>query len=97
VNGCPKADTAYLFTDTAKLLPPSTILGVFCVAKTGQATYQQGSASGSGAVDLNGSANTILALGTGMNLAGGTSGPTTQFTEAQPLKATGTYTLTETS
>jgi hypothetical protein len=97
VMGCPKGDTAYLFTGRTKVLPPSTILGVFCVARTGQATYQQGTASGSGGVNINGSSNTIVALGKGMNLAGGTSGPTTQFTEVQPLKATGTYTLTKTS
>ena len=97
VNGCPKGDTAYLFTGTTKVLPPSTILGVFCVARSGQATYQQGTASGSGGVNINGSSNTIVALGSGMNLAGGTSGPTAQFTEVQPLKATGTYTLKKTS
>ena len=32
-----------------------------------------------------------------MNLGGGTSGPTSQFTEVLPLKSTGTYTLTKTS
>ena len=95
VLGCPKGETAYLFTGTTKA--PSTIVGVFCVTKTGQATYQQGTASGSGAVNVNGSSNAIVALGTGMNLAGGTSGPTSQFTEVLPIKATGTYVLNKIS
>jgi len=95
VLGCPKGDTAYLFSGTTKT--PSTIVGVFCVTKTGQATYQQGTASGSGGVNINGSSNNFIALGSNMNLGGGTSGPTSQFTEVLPLKATGTYTLTKTS
>ena len=95
VVGCPKGETAYLFTGTTKT--PSTIYGLFCVTKTGQATYQQGSASGSGLVNINGSSNNFIALGSNMNVAGGTSGPTSQFTEVQPLEATGTYTLTKTS
>ena len=97
VIGCAKGDNAYLFTGTTKTLPPTTILGVFCVAKTGMATYQQGTASGSGGLNINGSSNNFIALGPKMNLGGGTSGPTSQFTEVLPIKATGTYTLTKTS
>ncbi len=61
------------------------------------ATYQQGTVSGSGVVNINGSSNNFIALGPNMDLGGGTSEPTSQFTEVQPLKATGTYTLTKTS
>ncbi len=74
----------------------ATILGVFCVTKTGQASYQQGVATGSGGLNINGSSNNFMALGSNMNLGGGTRGPTSQFTEVQPLKATGTYLLSST-
>ena len=94
VVGCAAGHTSYLLTATTNHGP---IYGLFCVTKTGQATYQQGSASGSGGVNVNGSSNNFVALGSNMNVAGGTSGPTSQFTEVQPLKATGTYTLTKTS
>jgi hypothetical protein len=89
VIGCPKVDTAYLLTGTTKTLPPSTILGVFCVSKTGQAMYQQGTTSGSGGVSINGSSNNFIALGTNINMGGGTSGPTSQFTEVQPSRPPG--------
>ena len=95
IVGCAAGQTSYLFTATTKT--PSTIYGLFCVTKTGQATYQQGAASGSGVVNINGSSNNFIALGPNVNLGGGTSGPTSQFTEVQPLKATGTYTLTKES
>ena len=65
VLGCPNGDTAYLFTGTTKT--PSTIVGVFCVTKTGQATYQQGTASSSGGVNINCSSNNFIALGSNMN------------------------------
>jgi Domain of unknown function DUF11 len=97
VRSCSSGQKAYLFTGTTRTAPPATIIGVFCVGKTGQATYQQGTVSGSGGVNVNGSSNNFIALGSNMNLGGGTSGPSSQFTEVQPLKATGTYTLTTTS
>ena len=98
VRGCPSGQKAYLFTGTTETppTPALTIVGAFCVSKSGQATYQQGAATGSGGVNINGSSNSFIALGSNMNLGGGTSGPTSQFTEVQPIKATGTYTLAPT-
>ena len=91
VNGCPKKDNPYLFTGTTTA--GGTIFGIFCVNRFGMATYQQGTVSGSGGLNINGSSNAFVVFGPNLNLAGGTSGPTSSFTEVQPINAQGTYTL----
>ena len=90
VNGCPNKETAHLVTANTNV---GTILGVWCVSKTGQGTYQQGTVSGTGALTINGSSNAFVALGPDVNVGAGTSGPTRSFTETLPIKAKGTYTL----
>ncbi len=72
---------------------PSNGLSGSCVARNGRATYQQGPVSGSGALTINGSSNAFVVFGPDLNLAGGTSGPTSSFTEVLPIKAEGSYTL----
>ena len=91
VHSCPPEETAHLFTGTATT--GSIIIGGFCVARNGRATYQQGPVSGGGGLTINGSSNSFVVFGPGLNLAGGTSGPTSSFTEVLPFKAHGTYTL----
>lgn len=91
VEKCPPGETAHLFTGTATT--GSIIIGGFCVARNGRATYQQGAVSGSGGLTINGSSSSFVAFGPNLNLAGGTSGPTSLFTEVLPFKAQGTYTL----
>ncbi len=88
---CPSGETAHLFTGTATT--GSVIIGGFCVARNGRATYQQGPVSGSGGLTINGSSSSFGVFGPRLNLAGGTSGPTSSFTEVLPFKAQGTYTL----
>ena len=91
VHGCPSGEAAHVFTGTATT--GSVIIGGFCVARNGRATYQQGPVSGNGGLTINGPSNSFVVFGPGLNLAGGTSGPTSSFTEVLPFKAHGTYTL----
>ena len=87
---CPAGQVSHVLSATTNA---GNISGQFCVNRFGVGTYTQGSVSGMALVENAFGGTVVVAHGSDLNLAGLSFGRFSVFTEAAPLQARGTFSL----